>query len=159
MNKNAWHDSFCLMKIGAGSHKGINMSYHIHFSVRYMRLRNEIWINEGRLSMKTCNATGRTTLCDQGSIHSAGGRLTASSREVSKLRDAGLDFSNRSEMRGLRYLLHPISRLRNFTKSYGKTSVCLVNKALELTTSERMHRKRTAWSIKDLHLSDNLNPR
>ena len=33
------------------------------------------------------------------SIHWAGGRLTARSREISKPRDSGLDFSNRSEPR------------------------------------------------------------
>ena len=77
------------------------------------------------------------------SIHETDGRLTARSRKVSNWRDSGLDISDRwsltgasaaalprclSNFRAMRSLYHPISRLRDFTRSSSKTSVRLVNR-------------------------------
>ena len=78
------------------------------------------------------------------SIYEAGGRLTARSRGVSKSPDSSLDFSQMfcnltgtlaatppirlSEFRAIRSLEHPISRLRDLTRSCGKTSVHLMNR-------------------------------
>ena len=59
----------------------------------------------------------------QGLYSLSGKTLIARSREASKPRDSGLNFSNRSEI-----WQHPISRLRDFTRFGGKTSYRLVNR-------------------------------
>ena len=70
---------------------------------------------------------------DSASIHQANVRLAGISREVSKPRYSGLDFFNRSGIwqaprQQRRSLWHPTSRLRDFTRSCGKTSVSLLHR-------------------------------
>ena len=79
------------------------------------------------------------------SIHDADGRLTAKSREVSKLRDSGLDFFQ--SFRNLTVTSAAALRLRDFTRSCGKTSYRSVKKPINHTIGAPEPVKQPLWIL------------